>query len=313
MTALALVLGCGSESSNDGGSGGEGGTGGGTVRTCATDIDIGEVQAFGTPTPTTTEGITFDATGRMFVSANYRDADDQLLEILSDGSNELRAEAESILGLQSDPRGILAAGFATGELLLIDPDAGTHEVLADGLGAPNFVVTTPWGTILVSDDSPGDESPGKDTIYEVTWDGQVSIWLRGGVPTPNGMVFSLDASTLYVAATFTEPGLWRVPVDESGTAGTPEYWIPIAADTLTPADGLTIDTEGNVYMAINIPINGIVKVSPDGVVTPLAEGVASAASLAFGQGDFDPCSLYVTSLLGTQLWRVGTGVLGLEN
>jgi hypothetical protein len=30
------------------------------------------------------------------------------------------------------------------------------------------------------------------------------------------------------------------------------------------------------------------------------------------QGDFDPCSLYVTSLLMNQLWRVGAGILGTE-
>jgi hypothetical protein len=40
--------------------------------------------------------------------------------------------------------------------------------------------------------------------------------------------------------------------------------------------------------------------------------VHTAASLAFGQGDFDPCSIYATSLLGTQLWRVGIGILGTE-
>ncbi|MGB8329189.1 MAG: SMP-30/gluconolactonase/LRE family protein [Polyangiales bacterium] len=308
-----LVVGCGSGSSGTGGSGGAGGSGGsdgaggtgGTARACATDIDVGEVQAFGSPTSMFTEGITFDAAGRMFVSSQDNPPDDQLLEISLDGSSDVVAEAESILGLDSEARGIIAAGIATGDILLINPDTGTNQIIASDLGAPNFVVTTPWGTILVSDDN-----HGENTIDEVTWDGTASTWVEG-VPTPNGMVFSLDSTTLYVATTFEEPGLWRVPVNEDGTAGVPEEWVNFAFAGITTPDGVAIDSEGNVYVALNV-VSQIAKVAPDGTVTILAEGVSSAASLAFGQGEFDPCSLYVTSLFGYQLWRVGTGVLGIE-
>jgi gluconolactonase len=273
------------------------------ARVCAADIAAGEVQAFGPPTPMRTEGITFDSEGNLFVSAIATEADDQLLSIAADGSSTLVTESPSILGLASDARGILAAAIETGELLLIDPMDGSIDVIAEDLGAPNFVTTTPWGTILVSDDS-----QGEDTIDEVTWDGEVSTWVEG-VPTPNGMVFSLDGRTLYVASTFQEPGLWRVPVSESGQAGTPQKWV--AFDLTTP-DGVAIDSEGNVYVALNVT-NEIAKVDPDGNASILAEGVDWAASLAFGQGDFDPCSLYVTSLFDTQLFRVGTGVLGTQN
>jgi len=302
-----LVVGCGSGSSGTGGSGGAGGSGGtgGTMRVCATDIAVGEVQAFGTPTSLFTEGITFDAAGRMFVSSQNNAADDQLLEFFSDGASEVVAEAESMLGLDSEARGILAAGIATGDLLLVDPDTGTNQVIASDLGMPNFVVTTPWDTILVSDDT-----HGENAIDEVTWDGTASTWVEG-VPTPNGMVFSLDSSTLYVATTFEQPGLWRVPVNEDGTAGVPEEWVSFASAGITTPDGVAIDSEGNVYVALNLA-SQIARVAPDGAVTILAEGVSSAASLAFGQGEFDPCSLYVTSLLDHQLWRVGTGILGVE-
>jgi DNA-binding beta-propeller fold protein YncE len=299
LAASMMLVGCGSEASGTGGTGG-------TVRACATDIAVGEVQAFGPPMLFRTEGITFDATGRLFVSAldDAPSSNDQLLEIMTDGSSEPVAEADSLLGIASDARGIVAASIDTGELLLIHPDTGANEVIASGLGKPNFVAITPWDTILVSDDT-----RGENTIHEVTWEGAVSTWVQG-VPTPNGMVFSLDAGTLYVASTFEEIGLWRVPVDESGAAGTPDKWVTFPPAT-TP-DGVAIDSEGNVYVALNIA-GQIAKVAPDGTFTTLASGVYAAASLAFGQGDFDPCSLYVTSLLGTQLWRVGTGIPGVED
>ncbi len=297
---LLTIGGCSSDSGPDS----DPGPDGGSTRSCATDIAVGEVQPFGDPVATRTEGITFDAAGVLFVSAIVNDGDDQLLQFSPDGTFEVVAESESILGLASDVTGILGAAIGTGELLLIDPANGVSSAIANDLGAPNFVVTTPWGTTLVSDDS-----TETDTIREVTLDGDVSVWVQG-VPTPNGMVFSLDNRTLYVAATFEGVGLWRVPVNEQGEAGTPEQWVSFGASS-TP-DGVAIDSEGNVYVALNIN-DEIAQVKPDGTVTIIAEGVSKPASLAFGQGEYDPCSLYVTNLFGAQAWRVGIGVLGTEN
>jgi gluconolactonase len=156
---------------------------------------------------------------------------------------------------------------------------------------------------LVSDDT-----VGEDTIYEVSWDGAVSPWVDQ-VPTPNGMVFSLDGAFLYVATTFEQTGLWRVPVSEQGEAGAPERWVEFEGSTAP--DGVAIDSEGNVYVALNTA-GQIAKVDEEGNASTLATGLFGPASLAFGQGDFDPCSMYVTSLFGTQMSRVGVGVPGVE-
>jgi DNA-binding beta-propeller fold protein YncE len=311
LAALAAVAGCSSSDSGTGGSAGTGGVGGGGAtggaggdpRACASDIDVGEVQAFGDPTPTRTEGLVFAADGTLYVSAQDNDGPDQLLEVSLDGSNESVAEAESLLGLESHSSGILAAGIRTANLLLIDPSDGSNDEIATGLGEPNFVVNTPWGTTLVSDDR-----PDLGSILEVTSEGAVSTW-SDGVPTPNGMVFSLDGSTLYVAATFQEAGLWRIPVSD-GMAGTAEKWV--AYETSAP-DGVAIDSEGNVYVALNTA-GQIAKVDAEGNSSTLADELRGVgpASIAFGQGEFDPCSLYVTSLFTTQMYRIGTGVLGVE-
>jgi DNA-binding beta-propeller fold protein YncE len=310
LVVLAALAGCSSDSGSAGsggsaGAGGAGGEGGGDASACASDIESGEVQVFGDPTPLVrSEGVVFDADGSLYVSAQDPGDDevpDQLLEVMLDGSNQMVAEAPSILGLESDPMGILGAGIETANLLLIDPSDGGNEEIASELGDPNFVVTTPWGTILVSDDR-----PDVGAILEITWEGEVSTW-SDGVPTPNGMVFSLDGSTLYVAATFEEAGLWSIPVTD-GTAGTAEQIV--AYDSSAP-DGIAIDSEGNVYVALNTA-GQIAKVDPEGNSTLLAVDMTGPASLAFGQGDFDPCSLYVTSLFTKNLYRVGAGVPGVE-
>ena len=276
-------------------------SGAGDPAACAMDIEPGEVQPFADPTPHPTEGIVFDLDGTLYVSAQDADGPDQLLIIDGNGTSRLLAEWPSILGLARDSRGILAASIDAGEVLLIVRGVAVVEVLASGLSAPNFIVTTPWDTMLVSD-----TAPGVDTIYDVTFEGVVSEWVRG-VPAPNGMVFSLDGTFLYVAATFEEPGLWRVPVSPEGEAGVPERWVEFPAGSIP--DGVAIDREGSVYVALNV-LGEVVKVDPDGTVTTLATDVQGVASLAFGAGSRDPCSLYTTNVFGTQLYRIGTGVLG---
>lgn len=315
VLGLLVGLGCSSGSSDEngaggtagsGGFGGLGGSGGDATRACATDIGEGEVRVFGEPTPLVrSEGIVFDADGRLYVSAQDPGDDqipDQLLEVMLDGSNVQIAQAPSILGLESDEGGILGAGIQTDNLLLFDPSDGSDEEIATGLGEPNFIVTTPWDTILVSDDRPGE---GK--ILEVTREGDVTTW-SDDVPTPNGMVFSLDGTTLYVAATFEDEGLWRIPVSSEGVPGNAERWVPFEG---TAPDGVAIDSEGNVYVALNTA-GRIAKVGRDGSSSTLAMGMTGPASIAFGQGEFDPCSLYVTSLFTTNLYRVGVGVPGVE-
>ena len=79
-------------------------------------------------------------------------------------------------------------------------------------------------------------------------------------------------------------------------------------------DGIAVDVDGMVYVAANIPgqiwrVDGAADSLQRGEL--VAEGVASVASLAFGNGPgFDPCSLYVTQLFGSQVIRVGVGVPG---
>ena len=127
------------------------------------------------------------------------------------------------------------------------------------------------------------------------------------MPTPNGIVFSLDRTTLYVATTSEQPGLWRVPASPSGEPGTPERWVEFPEGSAP--NGVAIDSEGNVYVALNLA-GEVAKVDPEGNATTLATDVTGIASFAFGEGSRDPCSLYATNLLGTQMFRVGTGVLG---
>jgi sugar lactone lactonase YvrE len=74
---------------------------------------------------------------------------------------------------------------------------------------------------------------------------------------------------------------------------------------------VAIDRAGNIYAALNI-VGLIHRVAPDGTDSPFAEGMTTPASLAFGNAPgFDPCSMYVTSLFGQDVYQVAVGTSGL--
>lgn len=233
-----------------------------------------------------TEGITWSG-GALYVSAP-----DTLYRLEPSGAVAV-AEAHT-LGLAPAVDGVIAAapGDFTldgsgddGALLHISAD-GDVTTLADGMPNPNAVAMIEGGTLLVSDDTAA--------IYR---DG--AVW-SDAVPSPNGMV--VDGDTLYVVSTFvTEPPLWRVPITD-GVAGAPVEVTRF--ETGDTPDGVALDTESGLWVALNVP-GAIVRVDlTDGSITDRIEGFATPASLSFGDVATDPCTLYVTELYGERVWKV---------
>ena len=198
---------------------------------------------------------------------------------------------------------------------IMQPDGGVYTVspsgevtlLTEGIDSPNFVTIAPDGSALISDDF--------DTrVFRVGLDGEVTTVIEN-VVAPNGMAYSPKVDALYVASTFTTAGeLTRYDLDDAG--------LPIEASGLEIMhtgsaqfnDGIAVDFDNRVYVAANFS-GTIWRV--DGGVSELTEGelvvdtLTSPASLAFGEGeDFDPCSMYVTELTGTQVVRVSIGTPG---
>ena len=249
----------------------------------------------------------------MFVSGNRA-----LHEISVDGSVRKVVDLYSNLGLAPiGERDILYADFGPtnvfrdgenddGIVWRITPEGG-KTVLAEGIADPNFILLRKDGSMLVSDD-------GVDDIYLVDTDGRVRLFTNL-VKHPNGMVFSLDGRALFVAQIFKQihpivpdNRVWRFDIDASGEpVGDP---VVVAAPGEGGHDGLAMDDMGRIYVAENGG-GRIWRIDPgsDELVL-IAENVPGAASLAFGEGEFDPHALYITSTqLGT-VWSVEVGVSG---
>ena len=104
--------------------------------------------------------------------------------------------------------------------------------------------------------------------------------------------------------------LWALALENRQPKGAPEVVATTGKGGAN--DGLALDEQGRVYIAANGE-GKIWRFDPrTKEIIVIAEGMPGAASIAFGQGAFDPLAIYVTSTRqgGGTIWKVDVGVKG---
>lgn len=262
---------------------------------CRNDLPVGGVET-ALELGETNEGIAFGPDGRLYVAGSDSGT---LWAFGADGAQEKIATLPSALGIAFKGADLFVAGFGSDELYRVRGKA--FDVYAGPISKPNFVTVTPWGSLLVSNDY-------ADLISEVT-DAGAALW-TAAVPSPNGMAFDDAGEKLYVVTTFAEnPKLWHVALDghKAGAAKA----VATFEGSPTP-DGIAVAADGSVFVALNVA-GRLVRVNPaTGQIDEVAKNLSFPASLAFGRGDFDRCSVYVTQLFGKGVHRVNVGVAGAK-
>jgi gluconolactonase len=174
---------------------------------------------------------------------------------------------------------------------------GARTVLADAhagkpLNSPNDVVVSSDGAVWFTDPSYGILSdyegrrarPEQDGchVYRVCpRTGAVEARIRT-MSMPNGLAFSLDERTLYVAdsaRSHDEHGHHHVlafPVDEAGAAGPARVFAVIEHGV---PDGLRLDEFGNVWVS---SARGVEVFAPDGTHIGVVHVPETVANLTFG-------------------------------
>lgn len=276
------------------------------------------------------EGIGFNGEGRLFVTASRpytRETADTavraLWEVSTTGEVRHVADTFTTLGIAGiGERDLLVADFGPtsafregrntdGIVWRITPE-GEKEEWATGIGDPNFVLVRKDGSVLVSDDATAD-------IFVIGEDRQPKLFTTA-VNHPNGLALSEDESVLYVAQIFTsirpvvmDDALWAIDLED----GKPIADAMLVARTGPWAanDGLAMDEKGRVYIAANGRAGQIWRYDPatDEMVL-IARDVYGAASIAFGEGEFDHESIYVSTTFsggrGGKVWRIPVGIKG---
>lgn len=227
------------------------------------------------------------------------------------GANGLFTEAEGTV-LLADSGNRLVARF--------NPADKSRVALAESFqdkrfNSPNDVVARGDGTVFFTDPpyglKDGDESPAKEQgvngIYRIDADGSVHL-LDDSLTRPNGIAFSPDGNTLYVANSDAERPIWmaytldtagnvvdkRQFADASDLAGDDAPGLP---------DGLAVSTDGLVFAT---GPGGVLVFAADGKRLGRIETGSAIANCAFGD---DGRTLYMTS--HRFLGRVPLKVTGL--
>jgi gluconolactonase len=195
--------------------------------------------------------------------------------------------------------------------------AGQFVTLADKyqgkrLNSPNDLAMKGDGSIYFTDPPyglpKGADDPAKELdfqgVYRLSWRGELTLLTRE-LSRPNGLAFSPDERTLYVANSDPQKAIvMAYPVKDDGTLGTGKVFFDA-----TPAvrekkpglpDGLKVSRDGTVWAT---GPGGVLVYSPQGKhLGTLATGVPTA-NVAFGD---DGSTLFITA--DKNLARVRTKV-----
>lgn len=233
----------------------------------------------------------------------------------ADGIDVFRQPSNMANGNTYDLQGrLVTCEHATSRVTRTEHD-GSISVLAshyDGkeLNSPNDVIVRSDGSIYFSDPSFGRmdyygvlREPELDVrgVYRLDSDGGLRL-LVDDFDQPNGLAFSLDERQLFINDTM-RAHIRVFDVGDDGGLCNGRVWAELTGDRDGLADGMKVDSEGNLYTA---GPGGVQVFGPDAAcrgVIHVPQGVAN-----FAWGDADLRSLFINA--GTSLYRTRVNVPG---
>ena len=218
-------------------------------------------------------------------------------------------------GMVADEDGtVLLAQHANRQIVRIGPDLETTVVVDqyDGmrLNSPNDLALGPGGALYFTDPPYGlpgqDDDPAKELEFNGVFrfaDGQAEPIITD-LTRPNGLTFSPDMGTLYVAnSDQANRVLMAYDVAEDGSVSNGRVFVDATADPAPGIfDGVRVDAQGNVYAA---GPGGVWVIAPDARHLGTIEAPEAAANIGWGD---DGRTLYITA--GTTVYRIRTNVPG---
>jgi gluconolactonase len=168
------------------------------------------------------------------------------------------------------------------------------------LNSPNDGVFKSNGDLYFTDPPYGllglNNDPAKELdfngVYRVTQNGEVTLLTRE-MTFPNGISFSPDEKTLYVANSDPKKAIWMAfPVKDDGTLGEGRVFADVTSSVPGKKglpDGMKVDRSGNLFAT---GPGGVLVFAPDG--THLGTFATGEATANCGWGE-DGTVLYITA------------------
>lgn len=224
------------------------------------------------------------------------------------GSNGLLLDKQGRLVLcEHGDRRISQMDWNGGKRTLVDNYMGKR------LNSPNDAVFKSNGDLYFTDPIYGlpkkQDDPQRELdfcgVFRLSTDGKVTL-LTKEMTRPNGIAFSPDEKTLYVAQSDEKQAIWKAfPVNPDGTLGKSKVFYDVTSfiSKLPGApDGLKIDHKGNLFAT---GPGGVWIFSPDGKLLGRIDTGVHTANCAWGE---DGTVLYITADM--YLCRIKTSTKG---
>jgi len=216
---------------------------------------------------------------------------------------------------------VLVCGGAAREIGLLDRNGQRSSFLTSfegkHLNSPNDLVVARDGALWFTDPAysvpgyspvpgspvPPDKQMPFNGVFRF-YKGQLQAMIRD-LEVPNGLAFSRDGKTLYVANSAPEMFVRAYSVAADGSLSNPREFARFAeADRKGPGspDGLKVDVQGHVWLA---GPGGLHVFTPEGRLLGRIQFPVKAANMTFGE---DGSTLFVTA--GDTVYRLRTLVKG---
>jgi gluconolactonase len=211
------------------------------------------------------------------------------------GCNGLALDREGrLISCEHGDRRISRLEKEGGKRTLVDNYQGKR------LNSPNDLVFRSNGDLYFTDPPYGlpqqAEDPHREMdfcgVYRLTPEGKLTLLTRE-MTRPNGIAFSPDERTLYVAQSDPEKAIWMAfPVKSDGTIGPGRVFhdvTPLAGKMPGLPDGLKVDRNGNLFAT---GPGGVHVLSPAGKSLGRIDTGEATANCAWGD---DGSTLYITA------------------
>jgi gluconolactonase len=209
-------------------------------------------------------------------------------------------------GLLIDEQGrLLLCQHGDRRVARLEPDRSFRSIADNYLNkrfnSPNDLVLKSNGDLYFTDPPYGliglNDSPSKELqfngVYRISAnDGAVTL-LTKEMTFPNGLAFSPDEKTLYVANSDPKKAIWEAfPVKDDGTLGEGKLFADVTSSVPSKKglpDGMKVDEKGNLFAT---GPGGVLVFAPDGThLGTFATGEATG-NCAFGE---DGGTLFITA------------------
>jgi gluconolactonase len=155
--------------------------------------------------------------------------------------NGLKIHRDGTIFIADHRRGILRLDPATGAVTPV-----LEHVRREGFKGTNDLVFASNGDLYFTDQGQTGLQDASGRVFRLRTDGQVDCLLQN-VPSPNGLVLSVDEKLLFVAVTRANQ-IWRLPLHPDGTTSKVAAFITLSGGLAGP-DGLAIDESGGLAVA----------------------------------------------------------------